>query len=110
VAYRQGRAAVVTPADERLELRVSPSLKARLKDAAKADHRSLTSFVVATLESALSASETREGDWDKQGAIMEQAMKPAHAKAAKGTGRMCRTCVQNGPPKARPCAKCGHQR
>lgn len=46
--------------DDRLEVRVDPAFKARLKAAAKADHRSLSSFVISRLEAALSSSETPE--------------------------------------------------
>lgn len=50
----------MTPNDDRLEVRVDPAFKARLKAAAKADHRSLSSFVISRLEAALSSSETPE--------------------------------------------------
>ena len=43
--------------NERLEVRISSDLKDRLKEAAKADHRSLSSFVVASLAAVLEQRE-----------------------------------------------------
>lgn len=43
-------------------------------------------------------------------ALQAQGAMIAQSDAAAAVTSMCRTCVQNGPPKTRPCIKCGHQR
>lgn len=45
-----------------------------------------------------------------QGERQEIASAVVHPATRAPDAPMCRVCVKNGPPRTRPCAKCGHQK